>query len=147
MLNLKNKISQLIKEYEKSGDFSYSEFNESLITEAENILDVKLPNDFVWFLKKYGSGGIEFEVFGIFQSELEFVDETLYNRKYGLPSNLIVIENCDEFVNCLDCDNGKVCNWSCYDKDGLIYTYDSFLYYLIDQLNNYIENMDQNVMK
>lgn len=60
-------------------------------------------------------------------------------RADELPENLVVIENVDEWLMCLDCKTEKVVSW---DYTGYIKEeYDSFDDYLIDQMNNAIENM------
>ena len=46
-----------------------------------------------------------------------FVDETLDARKYGLPQNFVIIENVDEWQNCIDCNTGKIVSW---DQSGYI---------------------------
>jgi len=61
------------------------------------------------------------------------------NRAEGLPENLIVIENADEWLYCIDASTGKVVSW---DMSGFIKEeYDSSDDYLIDQMNDAIENM------
>ena len=70
----------------------------------------------------------------------EFVEVTLKQRKLGLPVQCIVIEDCDEFYYCLDTKTQKVGSWSAFDQDGLINRYDDFYDYLLDQIENAIEN-------
>ena len=70
--------------------------------------------------------------------KLIFKDETLKYRTYGLPHNLIVIENCDEWVYCIDSLNGKVKMWS---RDKEEEAYDTFVDYLEDRIKDAIENL------
>ena len=137
---LKNKINKLIKKYEEKKDFTYSPLSLEMINDSENKLGIKLPDDFLWFLNTYGAGGIGFDVFGVAGKELEFVKETMYNRSEDMPWNLLAIENCDEWIYCIDCDNGKVLMWSPWE--GLSdYCYNSFSEYLLDRLESSTENL------
>ena len=61
-------------------------------------------------------------------------------QQNGLPKNLLVIEDCDEFYHCLDTSNGKIASWSQYDNDGVIYCFDNFYDFFKDNLENAIEN-------
>ncbi|MFA0814272.1 MAG: SMI1/KNR4 family protein [Anaerofustis sp.] len=81
------------------------------------------------------------EIFGIYNQTLEFVEETKEYRTYGLPKNLIVIQNCDEWLDYIDTTNGRVVTWSAYDEDGVIVAYDSFFEYLIDSFQEAIDNL------
>ena len=108
---------------------------------AEEILGVKLPNQYVDYIKMFGHGGIAgVEILGVgLTGKMIFVESTLEYRADDLPGNLVVIENVDEWLMCLDCDTGKVVSW---DFTGYIKEeYDSFDDYLMDQMNNAIENI------
>ncbi len=112
-----------------------------MISEAEEKLGVKLPDQYVDYIKMFGHGGIAgLEILGVgLTGRMIFVDSTLEYRADELPENLVVIENVDEWLMCLDCNTGKVVSWDFtgYIKD----EYESFDDYLIDQMNNAIENM------
>ena len=97
----------------------------------------------MWFLKKYGHGGFFFEFlgYGLTGNPL-FVRETLKQRENGLPENLMVIENCDEYVACINTDNGNIVSWSNYDNDGMIVKQTCFEDYFIDCIENAIDNYD-----
>ena len=92
--------------------------------------------------KNYGQGGIGgVEILGISKiNKAMFKDKTLEYRNYGLPNNLIVIENCDEWLYCIDVDTEKVVSW---DRiNGVLgERYATFLEFLIDRFNDEIENM------
>lgn len=104
-----------IKKYEVKGDFNYASVTDDMISDAEEILGVGLTGKMI------------------------FVESTLEYRADELPGNLVVIENVDEWLMCLDCDTGKVVSW---DFTGYIKEeYDSFDDYLMDQMNNAIENI------
>ena len=111
------------------------------ILQAEQKLGVKIPAPFVWFLKEFGSGGYWFDFIGYTKNgKAQFVEETFNQRENGLPKNLLVIEDCDEFYHCLDTSNGKIASWSQYDNDGVIYCFDNFYDFFKDNLENAIEN-------
>lgn len=113
------------------------------IKKAEQELGFKIPESYIWFLKQYGHGGFFFEFLGYGRTgNALFVKETLTEREKGLPDNLLVIENCDEYVKCINVDNGNIVSWSHYDNDGVIMRYNSFEEYFMDCLNNAIDNYE-----
>ena len=134
-------ILNTIKKYEVKGDFNYASVTDDMISDAEEILGVKLPNQYVDYIKMFGHGGIAgVEILGVgLTGKMIFVESTLEYRADELPGNLVVIENVDEWLMCLDCDTGKVVSWDFtgYMKE----EYDSFDDYLMDQMNNAIENI------
>ncbi|MCR5783886.1 MAG: SMI1/KNR4 family protein [Clostridia bacterium] len=91
-------LKQQIKLHEKPNDFTHAIFDESLLNDTQNALGVKLPEQYIEFLINFGHDGIGgVETIGIGKnSQPIFVYETLDYRKYGLPDNLVIIENCDE---------------------------------------------------
>ena len=134
-------ILETIKKYEKPGDFTYVTVTDEMIATAEKSLDLKLPKQYIEFLKMFGHGGIGgLEVLGFgLTGRMIFVDTTLEYRDEELPKNLVVIENVDEWLTCIDCDTEKIVSW---DYNGYIKEdYDCFDDYLMDQMNNVIENM------
>lgn len=111
------------------------------LTNAEIQLGFNIPNEYIWFLKTYGHGGFFFEFLGYGLNDTAiFVDETLHERKFGLPTNLLVIEDCDEYVVCIDTINNKVVSWSKHDKDGVISVAESFYDYFLNRIKNAIDN-------
>jgi hypothetical protein len=134
-------ILNTIKKYEKKGDFNYASVTGKMIEDAEKQLGVKLPEQYIEYIKKFGHGGIAgLEIIGVgLTGRMLFVESTLEYRTEELPDNLVVIEKVDEWLMCLDCNTGKVVSWdfSGYIKD----EYDSFDDYLIDQMNSAIENL------
>ena len=135
-------IIELIKEYENKGDFTYTYVEDSVLFLTEAELGIKLPIEYVWFLKSYGHGGLDgIETLGVAKNKrLVFKDETIKYRALGLPSNYIVIENCDEWIYCIDSMSGKVVMWSLNAK-GVDEAYNSFIDYLKDRIEDAIENM------
>ena len=132
-------ILNLIRQYEKPGDFTYSTFSNVQATEAQTILSLTIPAAYVEFLRMFGHGGIcGIEVIGIGKTgKLLFVEETLKFRSYGLPDYLIVIENCDEWVYCIDCRDGHIVSWS---DDIAEDCYNDFDTYLLDRFKDGVEN-------
>ena len=134
-------ILDTIKLYEQPNDFTHATVTDDMIRSAESILNIKLPDQYVSFLKMFGHGGIGgLEVMGFgLTGRMIFVDATMDYRKEGMPENLVVVENVDEWLTCIDCSTGKIVSWdfSGYFKED----YDCFDDYLIDQMNSVIENM------
>ncbi len=135
-------VIELIRKYENRGDFTYAYVGDNTLTSAEEELGVKLPIEYVWFLKSFGHGGLDgIETLGVANDErLIFKDETIKYRAFGLPINYIVIENCDEWIYCLDSTFGKVVMWSLNAKE-VDEAYNSFIDYLEDRVMDAIENM------
>ena len=82
---------------------------ENKIKDIEVKLNVNLPESYKNFLRKYGYGAAYGrEVLGCGKSEVpSVVAETLRFRKLGLPEEYVVIQNCDEWIYCLDTGNMK----------------------------------------
>lgn len=102
-------IKSLITKYEEPGDFTYAKATDSELELAEKELDLTLPSQYVEFLKTYGHGGICgvcTDGIGL-EGSYVFVENTLEYRAEGLPENLIVIENADEWLYCIDANTGQ----------------------------------------
>ncbi|MBQ4360575.1 MAG: SMI1/KNR4 family protein [Proteobacteria bacterium] len=133
-------ITQLIQQHESDGSFTHTKVSNEMLCNAENCLSIKLPEQYKEFLLQYGHGGLDgFEVIGIGKTgKLLFVNVTLAYRPHGLSDNLIVIENCDEWLYCINCNDGCVVCW----EHGLVApAFDCFDSYLLDRLKDSIENM------
>lgn len=142
---MKNKIIELIESNEEVFEDAFlMRFpTEEELMEAENALGIKIPEEYVWFLKTYGHGGFFFEFLGYgLNGNAIFVKKTLSEREYGLPKELLVIEDCDEYVCCIDTVSGEIVSWSKYDNDGVIKVADNFYEHFLDNVNNAIENFD-----
>lgn len=135
-------IVEKIKEYECKGDFTYADVEENAFSLAEKELGISIPSQYLWFLEKYGQGGLNgIEILGVGKNKkMIFKEETLKYRTYGLPYNLIVIENCDEWVYCIDSLSGKVKMWS-QGKNKADEAYETFIDYLNDRIEDAIENL------
>lgn len=139
---MKEKVINMIKEYSDDGDFIGEVPNDEIINVAEKELGLNLPDEYKWFIKNYGQGGIGgVQILGVSKvNKPMFRDVTVEYRNYGLPNNLIVIENCDEWLYCLDTDTEKVIAWDRI-RGVLGERYNTFLEFLADRFNDEIENM------
>ena len=110
---MKEEIKKLIEEYSEDMFFTGEISSDDIIEGAVTELGVNIPNDYKWFLKNYGQGGIgAVEILGISKiNKPVFKDKTLEYRNHGLSDNLIVVENCDEWLYCIDVDTEKVVSW------------------------------------
>lgn len=134
------KLQKLIHACENPGDFTHTNISNNELELAEKELHVTLPTQYVDFLICYGHGGIGgVEVIGIGKNgKLLFVEETKKYREYGLPENYLVIENCDEWVYCIDCSTQKVVSWSNGSTENC---YPDFDAYLSDRFHDAVENL------
>ncbi|MDO5155917.1 MAG: SMI1/KNR4 family protein [Eubacteriales bacterium] len=111
------------------------------ITQAEEVLGFEIPESYVWFLKEIGHGGCMFEFMGYgLTGKAIFADETLSQRENGLPDNLMIIQNCDEYFDCINVEDGSIVTWSQYDKDGVIDKAEDFYSYFLECIEDAIEN-------
>ena len=137
---MNSQINDLITRFEDKGSFTKVAPNQEMLAEVEKKLGLSVPEQFLEYLKAYSHGGIGFEILGIgFDGSISFLEETLEYREDGLPNNLLVVENCDEWLYCIDVNTGEVVSWS-IDEDPSV-EYPSFDSYLVDRLNDAIENL------
>lgn len=73
-------------------------------------------------------------------NKLVFAEKTLKYREYGLSVNLIVIENCDEWLYCVNAKDGKIVIWTNRCKEVTV-AYNDFDEYLEDRVQDILENM------
>lgn len=134
-------IRALIAQHEQDALFTRVAPTEEMLTSAQRLLGVTIPQQFVEYLNEYSYGGVGgVEILGVgLTGTMLFVDTTLRYRKYGLPHNLLAVENCDEWLYCLDCDTGEVVSWS--QVDGVLPGYPSFDDFLLQDLEDVIENL------
>lgn len=85
-----------------------------------------------------GIGGVTILGIGLDES-MAFLEVTLDYREYGLPHNLLAVENCDEWLYCLDCDTGEVVSWS--RRDGVLPKSPCFDVFLLQDLEDAIEGL------
>ena len=142
---MKNQITELITSNEEVFEDAFLmrfPTDEELV-DAEKVLGFKIPEEYVWFLKTYGHGGFFFEFLGYgLNGNAIFVNKTLHEREFGLPKEMLVIEDCDEYVCCIDTVSKEIVSWSKYDKDGIIKVADDFYNHFLENIENAIENYD-----
>ena len=134
-------IAELIERYERPKSFNHAAFTPEMQERVRVELGVTLPEQYLTFLESYGHGGLDgFEILGVgLDGSVIFLDETLEYREFGLPGSLVVIENCDEWLECIDCNTGEVVSW---DMGGeTIPSFPSFDDFLMDRIENAVENM------
>ncbi len=138
---MNDQIRALIAQHEQKGDFTHVAPTEEMLASAQRLLGITIPQQFVEFLQEYSYGGIGgVTILGVgLDGSMAFLEETLDYRKYGLPHNLLAVENCDEWLYCLDCDTGEVVSWS--QVDGVLPGYPSFGDSLLQDLEDAIENL------
>lgn len=138
---MNDRIRGLISQYEDEGFFTRVPPTPEMIEEAQEKLGVKIPDQFLEYLNIYSYGGINgTEILGIGRNgKIMFLETTMRYRRYGLPDNLIVIEDCGEWAYCLDAESGKVVAWS--QLDGVKNEYPSFDDFLLDELEEAIANL------
>ena len=138
---MNQQIIDLIEAHAASDSFTYASPSSSLLEKVQADLDVTLPEQYVAFLNKYGDGGFNgFEIIGVGKSDAAFFEEdTQRYREYGLPNNLVMVENCDEWVYCIDCNDGSIVSWDFngYQKKD----YECFDDYLLDRISDAVENL------
>ncbi|WP_312089141.1 SMI1/KNR4 family protein [Megamonas funiformis] len=138
-------IIKIIKEDTSDSSMFTGGVDTDKIYYIENELDVKLPNSYKWFLKTFGYGfiyGIEILGYGKFTPPL-VVTKTLDYRKYGLPNEYVVIEDCDEFIYCLDTskmENNEcpVISWDMQDL--ILFEEKNFIRFFFRELLNMQDN-------
>ncbi|MDE6789436.1 MAG: SMI1/KNR4 family protein [Ruminococcus sp.] len=102
---------------------------------SEETLNVKLENEYKSYLMRYGmimGFGVEILGFGK-NGKSPMVEQTLRFRKMGLENCYIVINNLDEWIDCLNVNTGAVSSWDAIDKNHIIVS-DSFYEYVIKEL-------------
>lgn len=123
---------ELIRRYEECYDFTHTKVTDQMIKDAETELHVHLPESYVRFLKKYGQGGfLVFAVLGYREDGAPvFVDATEdYRLQFGLPVDLIVIEEAAHGLYCIQQKNGKIIYWP-YAEKKITPAYNNFSEYL-----------------
>ncbi|MCU7667540.1 SMI1/KNR4 family protein [Bacillus thuringiensis] len=146
---MNDKIISIITLYKKDGDFTGG-VNDETIQQAAQILNISFPGSYHWFLKQYGSGGLDgMEIHGCESTSTDssvVYHTELYRKKYDLPLHYIVLNDIDGSVTCLDTSqmkNGEcpVVFWSRFSKELYAVTYDNFKDYLLDSLQETVDNL------
>ena len=137
---MNKQIQQLITKYNKDATFTKVAPTQAMLEEVKKQLGFPVPDQFLEYLNTYSYGGFGFEILGIgFDNSICFLEETLDYRSYGLPENLLVVENCDEWLYCIDVNTHQVVSWSF--EDGARVEFPDFDTFLLQEIQNAIENM------
>ncbi|AKL97873.1 SMI1/KNR4 family protein [Endomicrobium proavitum] len=141
-------IEHLVEKY-KSAAFFTGGVCESKIKDAQQQLGVSFPEQYKWFLSKYGHGGVNGSwIEGIGKSsEYPVVEQTKSIRKYSrknLNNQWVIIYDVDEYYYCLSCEDGKVRDWDLSGKT--YYEIDSFLDFLYTIIMESVDN-DGNIYR
>jgi hypothetical protein len=131
----------LIHKYEAPEDFTHMPIDRSNITDFERQLRHHLPDQYTEFLKKYSQGGVlgmvtlGVNAFG----QPTFLFATEDYRKFGLPKDLVVIEEDDDNANwCIDLKSESVVYWKVGSKK-YERIYPDFCTYLHDRIHDFID--------
>ncbi len=138
---MNEKILEMVAQYKGDSFFTYAEFTDEARVRAEKSLNVILPDQYVEYLKAFGHGGVAgVEILGMgCDGAMIFVDSTTLYRGYGLPESLVVVENCDEWLYCIDCSNGAVVSWEI--GGDVKPEFDCFDDFLLSEYSDAIENL------
>lgn len=147
MMDIQQQIELIIQENVSTGVIGVG-VSPKDIEYIELKLELKLPESYKWFLSKYGNLMIlGIEIYGVTKEGCyQCVESTLDRRIIGLPNNLVVIQNCDEWVYCLDTTtiqeiDCKIISWNRHE--GCIEeTFKGFYEYLNETLIVAKENWD-----
>ncbi len=146
-MNKQEKIKDLMNPYFKKNRELYYELSMEDINYLEIKYQVKLPESFIWYLTKYHFGGLSIDIPSkAIHSNincLELLNDNYRDDKY--PKGLFIISHVDEYEYCLDTNrlqNGEcpVVSYSIHDNDGILDRKPNFCAFLIDQINNSIDN-------
>lgn len=134
-------IEQMVSSYKEDSFFTFAAPSSQMLADVQEQLNVVLPEEYIDFLKAYGSGGIGgVEILGFnLDGSASFLDETFENRTFGLPQNFVVVENVDEWLYCIDCESGQVFSWN--PEESLCFAFSSFDDFIISEFSDAIENL------
>ncbi len=138
---MNNEIRNLIKKYEDDKDYTKMPLTEEITELVKKELGVTLPQQYQEYLNEYSHGGIAgVDILGIgLTGRVIFLDVTKSYREEGLPENFVVVENCDEWLYCLNCDTGEIYFWDPFGN--VRKEFDSFDEFLLSEYKDAIENL------
>ena len=138
---MNKQIEELISTYEDDKDYTRMPLTDEMASTVKKELGVELPEQYVDYLNKYSHGGIAgVNILGIgLTGRIIFLDVTKDYREEGLPNNFVAIENCDEWLYCINCDTGEVYYWDWFGN--VRKEFDSFDEFLLSEYKDAIENL------
>jgi len=142
-LDLKSEIISLLEQNCEvfDGAFVKTTVTPEQLNAVQASLDMIIPEQYRWFLEKFGHGGFGFEFLGFgLTGKALFAEKTVHERQSGLPMHLLVIEDIGEYVVCLDSQSGEVVTWSRFDKDGTVKLCGSFCEHFLERINDAAAN-------
>ncbi|MFC7393062.1 SMI1/KNR4 family protein [Scopulibacillus cellulosilyticus] len=152
----KEKVEKIIKENkDKDAGFFTGRVDENVVKSLENELQVNLPNSYKWFLLNYGSGGLYgVDILGVEKlienlNEAWVIETTKEYRELGLDKELIVIEDIDIVLYCLDTSqlqNGEcpVVSWDQLEGYDMIEA-ENFYDFLFERLSSGKEAWEEEI--
>ena len=116
---------------------------EEIIHNLENELGIKLRDEVQRYLSKYGIiMGFGVEMLGCGKcGESSLLRETQRFRKVGLEDKYIVIRNVDEWIYCINNNDGNISSWDRDGKKHLIKA-NSFWKYILNEMVEAKENWE-----
>ncbi|MBM7645659.1 hypothetical protein JOD45_001877 [Scopulibacillus daqui] len=153
----KEKIIKIIKDNKDidAGDFTDG-VDENTVKNLENELKVTLPESYKWFLLNYGSGGLYgvdilgVGLVGVKQiNQASVVKVTKEYRDVDLDKDLVIIEDCGEYMYCLDTSQMQnaecpVVSWDQMGGIGIVIA-NNFYDFLYDRLSNGKEAWEEDI--
>jgi antitoxin YobK len=132
------RIQSLIEETREDGSFTGGVTLEE-IEACEQLLSVKFPDDYKWFLSNYGCGQIcGRRILGIStKSYNSVVKNTLDCWERGMPNYFICIVDNEEYYFCINTQDGKIMNWCRYET-AIYVKNNTFIDFLLDEIESAI---------
>lgn len=125
-------LFKALRVFEHSGDYDRKEVSEKQLRAVEKEIGCRIPEEYRACLKEFGMGDrIDgFVVLGFNDNkEPVFLRAAEDYRVFGLPEGVLVLEECEEWLYCIDIHTGEVFTWS-PGNSVLNEAYDSFFDYL-----------------
>ena len=139
---MKDTIENMIKIYMKEKDF-FGPATIEQITNAENTLGFKFPNEYKEYIQRFGSGGIcGVDLEGI-EGDLgaSVVKATKKYRNLGLDNDHVVIWDMGEYINCMYTIDGDPCVYTWDPSDPTFdKRHESFTEFVVDVFQEAIDN-------
>ena len=138
---MNKQIEDLISKYEKDKDYTRMPLTPEIVGKVKAELGVTLPKQYADYLNEYSHGGIAgVEILGIgLEGSVVFLEVTKDYREDGLPDNFVAVENCDEFLYCINCETGEIYYWDFFGNQEK--EYDTFDEFLLSEYQEAVDNL------
>lgn len=154
-MEISNEIEKIINQYmEDEGESEENYFiggvSDEKIKNVEKYLEIQFPEDYRWFLKRYGSGGIEgIDILGMEKEENEIEKNTVvyatnqFRNEYNLASDIAIVEYSGGYATGINTknaigENSIVLIEPCKGGE-IINKCDNFCEYLLEKLKYMLE--------